>query len=183
MANCDITKGLAELSCKNTVAGLKAIYMIPYGEYDFDKTSDDVVGHVVADLGNVEAVTEAFRFPLKNTGNTFSEPTESSRDNGTTVFQPTLNFIVTKINAQMQYQMKLLSWGRPIIVMETNAGDFLMLGSENGMEVVPTTNVEGELTGANNYSFEATGEEREPSYFLTEAAITALKAVVSTDNI
>jgi len=180
---CDVTKGLSEIACKNTVGGLKNIYFIPYGEYDLDTTSDDVDGHVINNLGTSDPVAESFRFPLKNTGNTYEEEIESSRDNGTTVFNQNLNFIVTKINAQMQYQMKVLSWGRPHVIVETNAGDFFMLGLENGMEISGGINVEGEMAGANQYAMVAEGQEKDPSYFLSEQAITDLKATVSTDNI
>lgn len=180
---CDISKGLAEIACKNTVGGLKNIYFIPYGEYDIATTSNDTDGHVIDNLGTTASVTESFRFPLKNTGNTYAEEIESSRDAGTTVFNQTLNFVVTKINAEMQYQMKVLAWGRPLVVVESNAGDFFMLGLENGMEISGGVNVEGNLGGANQYAMVAEGEEKDPSYFLSEQAVTDLLDTVSSDVI
>ncbi len=180
---CDISKGLAEIACKNTVGGLKNIYFIPYGEYDIATTSNDTDGHVIDNLGTTDPVVESFRFPLKNTGNTYAEDIESSRDAGTTVFNQTLNFIVTKINAEMQYTMKVLAWGRPLVVVESEAGDFFMLGLKRGMEISGGINLEGELSGANQYAMVAEGAEVDPSYFLDSAAVTELLATVSSDVI
>lgn len=180
---CDISKGLAEIACKNTVGGLKNIYFIPYGEYDFSTTSDDVDGHILTGLGTNNPVTESFRFPLKNTGNTYVEDIASSRDAGTTVFNQTLNFIVTKINAQMQYQMKVLAWGRPLVFVESEAGDFFALGLKRGMEISGGINLEGGLGDANQYAMVAEGQELDPSFFLDGTAVTELLATVSSDVI
>ena len=180
MALCDINRGLSGLACKNAVAGIRAIYLANWDEYDMVTASGTASGHVITDLGDL---TEVYKYEVKNDGNSFVETIESDRNNGTTVFNQVLTAVLTKISKQKSVQIKLLAWGRVIAFIEFNSGDFLTIGLENGAEVTGTTNVEGAITGANNYTLTFTGMEREPAYFLDEATITALKALVSSDNI
>lgn len=178
MAGCDLTRGLSATLCKNSVAGLKAVYIANYDEYGLEAT-----GVETEEIDSLPAtLEEVFRFPLKNTGNTFNEVSESNMDNGTTIFTQTLNFVMNKISGQKQFQVKMLAWGRPIIFVETNAGDIFVMARENGAEVRVTTNIEGEMSGANQYVLEAIGIEREPIAFLSSAAVTSLKAIVSTTD-
>ena len=183
---CDVSKGLASIGCKNQVAGLKNLFVINYSdEYDITVTSDDTDGHIMSSLGDPAdgGITEAFKYPLKNTGNSFVEESESSRDAGTTVFNGTLNFVISAPNAHKQFQVKMLSWGRPQLVVESNSGDFFFVGLENGVEIGGNRTIEGEMTGANNYQLVGTSQERLPSYFLTAEAVVELKAIVSEDVI
>jgi hypothetical protein len=180
MAGCDITRNINSLGCKNNVAGLKAVYVANYDEYDFDTSAvDEATGQVLSALP--AELTEVLKYPLKNTGNTFGEEIVSSRDNGTTVFNQTLNFVLTKIDAVKQFQIKNLAWGRPLIFVETNGGDIFLMGMENGNEVTGNTTVEGTMEGVNTYQLVATAQERETIYFLDDAAIIELKALVATN--
>lgn len=176
---CDITKGLLDLDCKNAVAGLRAIYVANYAEHDWE-----ISGSEAEEISTLPVtLTEVFRYVLKNTGNTFVEDIESSRDNGTTVFNQTLNFVINKIGAKKHFQVKNLAWGRPIIFVETNMGDVFVMGRENGNEVSGGANIEGELTGANNYALVAEAVERDPIAFLTSTAIEDLKGIVSEESL
>ena len=175
MAGCDITRGLSATICNNSVAGLKNLYIANYDEYglEVDGTESEEITTLPVLLD------EVFKFPLKNTGNTFQEDSETNMDNGTTIFTQVLNFVINKISGQKQFQVKLLAWGRPIIFVETNAGEVFVMGKENGADVKVSTTVAGEMSGANQYVLEATAIEREPIAFLSSTAITALKALVT----
>ena len=178
--SCDLNKGLSGLACKNSVAGIRSIYLANWDEYDMVTASGTASGHVITDLGDLSVV---FKYEVKNDGNSFVETIESDRNTGTTVFNQVLTAVLTKISKQKSVQVKLMAWGRVIVFIEFNSGDFLTIGLENGCEVTGTTNVEGAMTGANNYTLTFTGMEREPAFFLDDASVTALKALVSADNI
>lgn len=178
---CDITKGIKGASCKNSVAGLKALYIANYDDYDFEVTESLDGGDVIDEFPIT--LTEVFHFPLKNTGNDFQEESESSRDNGTTVWNQTLNFIINRPEAAKQFQIKNLVWGRPIIFVEDNSGEIFIMGREYGTEVNATTMIEGELAGARNYQMVAEAMEREPILYLSEDGKTALKALVSEEMV
>lgn len=176
---CDVTKGLLDLDCKNAVAGLKAIYVANYKDYNFTMSSSEEES--ITGLPN--DLTEVFKYVLKNTGNTFTEEIESSRDNGTTVFNQELNFVINKIGAAKQFQIKKLAWGRPVIFVETNMGDIFVMGRNNGSEVTGSSNVEGELQGANNYALVANATERDTIAFLDSTAKEDLLELVDSSSL
>jgi hypothetical protein len=176
---CDITKGKNALQCKDAVSGLKAIYVANYDDYGF-VTSSTEAGHLLTDLGSL---TEVFKFELKNSGNTFNQDITSSRDNGTTFFNQTLSFVLTKLSSEMEFQIKMLAWGRPQIFVEANSGDFFLVGKEHGCEISGNSQIQGTMDSLNGYSLSAVGMEKDPIFYLNGTASTALLALVSTDNI
>lgn len=177
--SCDITKGKNILQCKDAVSGLKAIYIANYDDYQFTTSSTDA-GHLLSDLGSL---SEVFKFELKNSGNTFTQDITSSRDNGTTFFSQTLNFVLTKLSSEMEFQIKMLAWGRPQIFVEANSGDFFLMGAKHGCEISGRSEVQGTMDSLNGYTLTATAMEKDPIWYLTGSASTALSALVSTENI
>jgi len=176
---CDITKGKNLLTCKDAVSGLKAIYVANYDEYGFTTSSTDA-GHLLTDLGSL---TDVYKFELKNSGNTFNQDITSSRDNGTTFFNQTINFVLTKLSAEMEFQIKMLAWGRPQIFVEANSGQFFLMGEKHGCEISGKSEVQGTMDSLNGYTLTAVAMEKDPIWYLTGSMSTALIALVSTDNI
>lgn len=180
MAGCLITKGKASLACKNTISGFKAIYVANFDEYDYVTSSTDA-GHILTDLGDL---TEVFKFALKNTGNNFDQGIVSNQDNGTTSFNQVLTFILNKLNSEMEFQIKMMAWGRPQIFVEMNTGQVFLMGKENGCQIAGNSQVGGAADSFNGYTLTATADmEKDPVWHLDSATITALKALVSNDNI
>lgn len=176
MAQSDITGGINGVDCKNAVAGFKNAYVVNFDDYNFTKESDSILGHVITGLPATDF--EAYQFPLKNTGNTYNEPSNSQRDAGTTAFNGTLNLVFTKVEALKLFQIKQMVWGRPIVFLETNGGDIIAVGTERGVEFNNTTNIEGAIDGVNAFQLVGTTQESNPAYFLTDTAITELKSAV-----
>ena len=168
---CDITKAKALLNCKNAVAGMKNIFIVNYEDYNIGTSSTDA-GHVLLDLGTI---SNAFKYALKNTANTFDQTIASSRDNGTTLNTQTLNFTLTKLSKQMEFQIKVLAWGRPLIFVELNDGNVFLMGIEHGCEITGNSTVGGSLDGLQGYTMTAVGTERDPIFYLEAAEITALR--------
>jgi len=168
--SCDITSGIG-FECKNAVAGFKNAYVANFDDYDFTTVSDDTDGHLMTGLPDP---FEVYKFPLKNTGNTYNEPSNSQRDAGTTAFNGTVNLVFPKIEAKKLFQIKQMVWGRPILFLETNGGDVIAIGITRGVEFNSTTNIEGALDGVNAFQLEGTTSEPEPAYFLDASAIESL---------
>lgn len=177
--SCDISRGKNVIECKNGVSGLKAIYLANYDDYGY-VTESNVSGHTLSDLSGL---TEVFKYELKNSGNVFSQDGTSSRDNGTTFFTQNLTFILTKLTKEMEFQVKMMAWARPQIFVESNAGDIFLMGIEHGCEVSTNSAIGGTMDSLNGYTMTAVGMEKEPIFYLTSGAITALKALVSAQNI
>ena len=107
--SCDLTKGRKE-PCKDVVGGIKAVYFIDYGDTTvaYDVTNTDVVD----DLGTVTA----YKYEIKG-NSSFEQTITSSRENGTTFFEQTLNLTLKKLSLEDNKELKLLSYGRPHVVV------------------------------------------------------------------
>jgi len=178
---CDITKGKALLQCKDTVSGLKAIYLANYGEWGF--AVGTTPGANTQEITEVDGGDYFYKFELKNSGNTFQQDINSSRDNGTTFFNQVLNFILTKLSSEMEFQIKMMAWGRPQIIVEANNGTFFLIGREHGCEITGNSQLQGTLDSFNGYTMTATAMEKDPIYYLDSAAISQVLASISPDNI
>ena len=174
---CDISKGKNLLNCKSSVSGLRAIFMANYDDYAMSATST-TSGHTLNTLGTLSA-GKVFQFELKHSANTFQQDINSSRDNGTTVFQQVLNFTLNRLSSEMEFQVKMMAWGRPIIFVEANNGLYFVMGKDNGCEIAGNAQMQGTMDALNGYVLTATAMEKEPIYYLAPTAITALNVLVS----
>jgi hypothetical protein len=175
--SCDITHGRLE-QCKDIVGGLQAIYVLNFGEFD---PTTDVTYNVGTDEISAIALTTAgtpiYKFELKGT-NSFETTITSSRENGTTFFEQVLAITLKKQDVQTHKEVKLLTYGRPNIIVRTNANQYFIAGLERGMDVTAGTIGNGTALGdMNGYSLTFTGQEAVPANFLdctTEAGLATL---------
>ena len=70
-----------------------------------------------------------------------------------------------------QSQLKLLAYGRPLVVVEDYNGNFRMAGFENGAEVVVNTASGAAMGDLNGYNITFTGTEKEPASFIDATII------------
>lgn len=166
--SCDITHGRLE-SCKDVVGGLQSIYILNYGDYDpiTGVTYSAIIGQ--EDLITAITLTPAtsiYKYELKGT-NSFETTITSSRENGTTFFEQVLAIQLKKQDAQTHKQVKLLSYGRPNIIVRTNANQFFIAGLARGMDVTAGTIGNGTALGdMNGYGLTFSGQEAVPANFL-----------------
>jgi hypothetical protein len=159
---CDLTRGRKE-PCKDVVGGIKAVYFIDYGDItiSYDSTNTDVID----DLG---AVT-AYKYELKG-NSSFEQAITSSRENGTTFFEQTLNLTLKKLSKEDNKELKLLAFGRPHVVVEDYNGNAFVMGAEHGAEVtggtISTGAAMGDLSG---YTLTLAASELQPANFLDGA--------------
>jgi len=185
--SCEISNGRIE-QCKDSVSGLKSIYIINY-----DKLNSDSVTYLTA--SGSEDVIEAwtpiddsasmnlFKYELKSTANSFTTAINSSRDNGTTFFTQTLVANLKRQDAATTKNVKLLAYGRPRIVVRTMTDQFFLMGLDQGADVSAGEISTGAALGDfNGYSLTFTAEEELPANFLdcnNEASLKLLFATVS----
>lgn len=185
---CDITHGRLE-QCKDVVGGLQSIYILNYGDYDpiTDVTYSTTIGQTdLITAINLPALTPIYRYELKGT-NSFETTITSSRENGTTFFEQVLAITLKKQDAQTHKQIKLLTYGRPNIIVRTNANQFFIAGLARGMDVTAGTIGNGTALGdMNGYSLTFTGQEAVPANFLnctSEATLATLLTITVNDII
>ena len=159
---CDLTRGRKE-PCKDVVGGIKAVYFIDYGDItiSYDSTNTDVID----DLG---AVT-AYKYELKG-NSSFEQAITSSRENGTTFFEQTLNLTLKKLSKEDNKELKLLAFGSAHVVVEDYNGNTFVMGAEHGAEVtggtISTGAAMGDLSG---YTLTLAASELQPANFLDGA--------------
>tara|TARA_R100000655_G_scaffold53_1_gene251 strand:+ start:358 stop:948 length:591 start_codon:yes stop_codon:yes gene_type:complete len=182
--SCDISNGRIE-QCKDSVSGLKAIYIINYDKLNSDSAvyltspagSEDVIDTWVP----VDTTTQLhlYKYELKSTANSFNTQINTSRDNGTTFFTQTLVINLKRQDAATTKNVKLLAYGRPRIVIRTMTDQFFLMGLDQGADMNAGTIASGSsLDSFNGYeglTFEA--QEELPANFLdcnTEATLAAV---------
>ena len=165
---CLLTHGRAEV-CKEFVGGIKSIYFINYG--DLGAIGYGTINTDASDQINTIAGTMSlFKYDLKG-ANSFEQTVTSSRENGTTFVEQTLTFTIKGLDATTTKQMKLLAWGRPHVVIKTNANNFFLAGLNHGMDVTTGLIANGTAMGdLNGYTMTLVGTEPIPANHLNVAS-------------
>ena len=164
---CAITKGRG-VGCKTAFAGIKNIYIIDYST---------VVAALANSSGTVTLPTddtaEFFKFEVKGGQTSLETSVTSSRENGTTFYESTLNITFQVLDVATQEEIKLLNRGRAQYVVElypNGAGTtkYLLVGKDNGAEITGGTIVSGaspaDLQG---FTLTAVATEVNPPFFCT----------------
>lgn len=158
---CDIAGGRLE-PCKTSNGGLKAVYFVNYGAVTaitYDALDTDVID-------TVTGTPSAYKYDLKG-NSSFEQTITSSRENGTTFFEQTLNLTLKQLTVKDNKQIKLLSYGRPQVIVEDNNGNLFYCGLAHGMDVSGGTIVTGAAMGdLSGYTLVLTGQEPVPANFL-----------------
>jgi len=181
---CDITAGRIE-QCKDSVSGLKAMYLINFEDLNSDSptyvsygTGDNV--DEIIDWIPVDDTTQLtmYKFELKSTANSFTTAINSSRDNGTTFFEQTLVAALKRQDVVTHKNIKLLAYGRPRIIVRTMTDQFFLMGLDQGADVSAGEISSGSDLGSfNGYSLTFTAQEELPANFLLATSEAELKTL------
>jgi hypothetical protein len=161
---CNVSAGRNEV-CKESIGGLAGVYFLNYTTGSFTKNGS---GEVTA----FPSGSTVYFYQLKG-NSSYTETVNSSRDNGTTFFSQELTLNLKKLTNEMTTQLKLMSYGRPQIVVWTQNGDALLVGEREGADVtggtIQTGAAMGDLYG---YSLTFTGMEQLPAAFISGSTVT-----------
>jgi hypothetical protein len=161
--SCDLSDGRL-LPCKDQVGGLKNVYFINYG---VDTTLITTAGSEDTVAATDFAAEDAYKYALKGTSS-LTQNIQSSRENGTTVFEQVLELTLPTLSKKDNYQIKLLSFGRPHVVVEDYNGNFFLVGREHGADVTGGTIVTGSAMGdLSGYTLTLTAMERTPANIIS----------------
>jgi len=170
---CLLSMGRAE-SCKDSVGGLKNIYFanfdIEASDITYDATDTDLITAITG-------ISNLYKFELKG-NSTFVQNINSSRENGTTFFEQVLSLELKKQDVATTKEIKILSYGRPHVIVEGNDGQYFIAGLLRGMDLSAGSIESGaSLSDYNGYKITLTGQEKTPANHLdctTEAALITL---------
>ena len=173
--SCEISHGRVE-ECKDSVSGLKAIYIINFDDLNEDSAVFDTTLDQEDQLDTWTPVDTStplniYKYELKSTANALNTTINASRDNGTTFFTQELVVNLKRQDVVTHKQVKLLSYGRPRIIARTMTDQFFMLGFAQGCDVSAGTIGSGAALGDfNGYQLTFTAEEELPPLFIDAAS-------------
>jgi len=171
---CALSLGRIE-PCKDVVGGIQAVYFLNYQNLTvtYDVTNTDAIDTLGSGL-------TAYKYELKGTSS-FEQAITSSRDNGTTFFDQTLNLTLHKLSKRSHKEIKLMAYGRPIVIVEDRNSNFFVAGLEHGCEVTGGTIVTGAAMGdMSGYTLTLNGQEQLPANFLDGTlAASGISTIVS----
>jgi len=164
---CAITKGRG-VGCKTAFAGIKNIYILDYSAAI--AALSDSSGTITLPTDNS---AEFFKFEVKGGQSSLETVVNSSRENGTTFYESTLNVTFQVLDVATQEEIKLLNRGRAHYVVElypNGAGvtKYLLLGRDNGAEISGGTIVTGSSPDSlQGFTLTAVATEVFPPFFCT----------------
>ena len=168
---CNISLGYNE-PCKDSIAGLVAVYFMNYNTGSFTLNATDVV--TAFPTGST-----VYKYELKGT-NGYTETVNTSRDNGTTFFSQVLSLQLKKLSPELTKELKLLAYSRPKIFVADRNGNCFLVGKNEGADMtggtITTGTAYGDLSG---YTMQFTGNEFLPSNFLSGSTLANPFAGVS----
>jgi len=167
---CDINLGRLE-PCKDSVGGIIAIYI--NGAYTsglLNAPSDGGVSITDNQITGFATALTFYKFDLKG-ANGFEQTNENSRENGTSFWTQTGTVVLKKQDKTTTAQMKLLSYGRPQIIVQDYNGNYYLAGIENGCEVAVNTATGTGMGDLNGYNLAITGTEKSPANFIDPTII------------
>ena len=164
---CNLSLGRKE-PCKDVVGGIKNVYFADFGDFStiaYNSSDTDVIDT----LGSSITV---LKYEVKG-NSSFEQNITSSRENGTTFFEQTLNLTLHKLTKEDNKELKLMSYGRPHIIVEDYNKNVFVMGLENGADVSGGTIVTGAAMGdLSGYTLTFSGMEKVPANFIEKAAAT-----------
>jgi hypothetical protein len=174
---CAITKGRG-IGCKTAFAGIKNIYILDFSA---------AVAALADSSGTVtlpSSGAEFFKFEVKGGQTSLETSVTSSRENGTTFYESTLNITFQVLDVATQEEIKLLNRGRAHYVAElypNGAGvtKYLLIGKTNGAEITGGTIVSGGAPGdMQGFTLTAVATEVDPPFFCTIPDVASATSIV-----
>ena len=160
---CDLSLG-RKVPCKDVIGRITKVYLINFGSLGTVTQTDDAIS-------DMTGTASAFLYNVKGNSN-LEQTITSSRENGTTFFEQTLTLSLPKLSKEDNKELKLLSFGRPHIVVQDYNGNSMMCGVEFGCEVTGGTISTGTaMADMSGYSLTLVGTEKKPSNFILNGTV------------
>lgn len=174
---CDISSGFT-LGCRDNVGSIKQIYIL----------SGSVTSVNDASEGLINGITGSgtfYTFELFRETSDYAENVTVAPENGTVVYEQTVNAVFFKMQTSTRNQIKVLAQNPNIkMIVETNNTDttskYVYVGEEYGVQLLTSAGGTGTLFGdRNGYTLTFTGREPNPAAFVSASNETQLTARLS----
>ena len=174
---CDITSGFT-LGCRDNVGSIKQIYILSGSVSSVSDASEGLI-NAITGSGNF------YTFELFRETSDYAENVTVAPENGTVVYEQTVNAVFFKMQTSTRNQIKVLAQNPDIkMIVETNNHDntskYVYVGEEYGVQLLTSAGGTGTLFGdRNGYTLTFTGREPNPAAFVSASTETELTALLS----
>ena len=174
---CDITSGFT-LGCRDNVGSIKQIYILSGSVTSVTDASEGLIS-TISGSGNF------YTFELFRETSDYAETVTVAPENGTVVYEGTVNAVFFKMQTSTRNQIKVLAQNPNIkMIVETNnvgnTSQYVYVGEEYGSQLLTSTGGTGTLFGdRNGYTLTFTSREPNPASFISASNETQLLARLS----
>ena len=171
---CDITSGFT-LGCRDNSGGVKSIYILSGSVASVTDASEGLIS-------NISGSGIFYNFELFRQTSDFTEEVAVVPENGTVVYNQTINAVFFKLQTSLRNQVKVLAQNPDIkMIVETNNADntskYVYVGEEYGVQLLTGTGATGTaFSDRNGYTLQFTGVEPNPSSFISASNAAQLTA-------
>ena len=163
MSTCDITSGFT-LGCRDNTGGITNLYILSGSIATVDTASEGLISGITGS-------GEFFKFELFRQTSDYSEAITATPENGTIVYDQTVNAVFFKLQSSTRNQIKVLAQNPNLkVIVETNngtidgVGQYWLLGQDRGMQLLSGTGATGTaFSDLNGYNLTFTGNEPNPA--------------------
>lgn len=163
-SSCFITSNICK-GCRDAVGGVKSVYVIAGCVSGTTSDENQNILTVGASGGTV------YQFQVEKNTSNFVETIQASLENGTVVYQQTLNLVFLKLQQSTRNQIRLLAQNTNLkVFVETNEGSIFYLGEDFGMALASGTAESGTaFADRYGYTIVLEGFEKEPAKILANS--------------
>jgi len=169
--SCEITSG-HQLGCRDNTGGLKALYIL-----------SGSITSITGSEGLITGITGSgtfYQFQLFRQTSDYSEALVATPENGTIVYNQTLNAVFFKMQTATRNQVKVLAQNPNLrIVVETQNGStdgaarWFLMGQVNGAQLLSGTSTTGKaFSDLNGYNLVFSGNEPSGASEISGSATT-----------
>jgi hypothetical protein len=131
---CDYSTGVG-LGCKDVIGGLKALYFFTDGTSPYTLTAADVTftATTTQEIEDIDTAVTVYKWDLPRNTATFSEALESSDENGSIMYAPTLVITLHGLQYEIQDLLQGVAKNYQSVGVLTNRGNMFIAGFERGL--------------------------------------------------
>jgi hypothetical protein len=152
MSNCTLTGGIA-LACLESIGGVKNVYISAFDDASSFTLTNDVI--TAATMSNT-----SYTFKFRPQTSALNEEGSHSLENGTNFWTQTVNMIFHKMETAKRNNVLLLAGTQMHVIVETQNGEYWLVGMTNGAYLTASTSTTGQAYGdLSGYTISITGLE------------------------
>lgn len=169
--SCILTQGF-NLDCRDSLGGLKEVYLIEVGNLGDITESSGVVSAIGKAAG-----TRFYKYSLIRETSSADEVITANEQNGTVYYAQSVSIICNKKQASVRNELMLLAKNNVAIVAVDNNGKGWLYGRENGLVLGGNTGTGTAWADRNGSTLTFTGNEKELAPEVSTAALATLETV------